>query len=78
VTQELHHFESFASGFLPPLLAQRPRVLKAEVPEWRIAIGLKRTCVSGLSTSGKRKGRMNESLRIEISKVQRHEGDIDH
>jgi hypothetical protein len=64
VTQELHHFESFASGFLPPLLAQRPRVLKAEVPKWRIVVGLKRTRVSGLSTTRKSKGRMNESLRI--------------
>jgi hypothetical protein len=37
------------------------RLPKAEVPERRIAIGLKRTRVSGLSTPIKRKGRMKES-----------------
>jgi hypothetical protein len=50
VTQELRHSESFASGVLPPVLAQRP-----EVPEWRIVVGLKRTRISGLSTLGKKK-----------------------
>jgi hypothetical protein len=37
------------------------RLPKAEVPEQRIVIGLKRTHVSGLSAPGKRKGRMKES-----------------
>jgi hypothetical protein len=37
------------------------RLSKAEVPEQRIVIGLKRTRVSGLSTTGKSKGRMKES-----------------
>jgi hypothetical protein len=77
LTQELRHSRSFSSGVLPPVLAQRPEVPKAEVPERRIAVGLKRTRVSGLSTLGKSKGRMNESLRIEISEVWRHEGDLD-
>jgi hypothetical protein len=62
-------FGSFSLGFLPPVFAQRPEVPKAEVLERRIAVGLKRTHVSGFSTPGKRKGRMNESLRIEISEV---------
>jgi hypothetical protein len=78
VTQELHHSGSFASRFLPPVLAQRPEVPKFEVPERRIVIGLKRTCITGLSTLGKIKGRMNKRLRIEISEVWRHEGDLDH
>jgi hypothetical protein len=80
VMQELRHSGSFSSGVLPPVLTQRPEVPKAEVlEEWRIVVGLKRTRVSGLSTPGKReKGRMNESLRIEISEVWRHEGDLDH
>jgi hypothetical protein len=66
VTQELRHSGSFSgsfrpktrspSGVLPPVLTQRPEVsLKAEVPEWRIVVGLKRTRVSGLSTPGKKK-----------------------
>jgi hypothetical protein len=37
------------------------RFSKAEVPEQRIAIGLKRTCISGLSAPRKRKARMKES-----------------
>jgi hypothetical protein len=48
VMQELCHSRSFASGVLPPVLAQRPEVPKVEVPEQRIAIGLKSTCVKGL------------------------------
>jgi hypothetical protein len=78
VTQELRHSGSFPLVFLPLVLAQRPEFPKAEIPERRIVIGLKRTPVSGLSTPGKIKGRMNESLRIEISKFWIHEGDIDH
>jgi hypothetical protein len=69
VTQELRYLRIFSSGVLPLVLAQRP-----ELPKWRIAVGLKRTCVSGLSTPGKSKGRMSESLRIEISEVQRYKG----
>jgi hypothetical protein len=79
VTQELRHSGRFSLRFLPLVLTQIPEVRspKFEVPEWRIVIGIKRTCFSGLSTLKKIKGRMNESLRIEISKVRSHEGDID-
>jgi hypothetical protein len=73
VTQELRHSGSFASGVLPTVLAQRPEVPKAEVPERRIVVGFKRTRVSGLSTLGKIKGRL-KVWKVEIFEPRIPEG----
>jgi hypothetical protein len=61
VTQDLCNYGSFDLGVLPPTYALSPEVLKVEVLEWRIAVGLKRTRVNGFSTTEKIKGRMTES-----------------
>jgi hypothetical protein len=71
VMQVLCHSRSFCSGFLPPVLTQRPKFPKAEVPEQRIVVGLKWTRVSRMSSPGKHEGEMFEIIEVMKSRSER-------
>jgi hypothetical protein len=74
VTQELCHSRSFSLGVLTPELTQRLEVQKAEVLKRKIVIGLKRTCVSRLSSLRKREGERFEI--VEVMKYRSERGPL--